>query len=94
MFEDTRTYCLDDPEIRDFGTSFRISIHRKPFETDPFGVVIPSNDAGNDVQHQSSASNEAEHDAKDASSASNEAQKEKMQVLLALCLKRTVSGPA
>ena len=30
------------PEIKDFGTSFRISLHRKPFETDPFGVVNPS----------------------------------------------------
>ena len=72
MFEDTRTYGMDDPEIRDFGTSVRISIHRKPFETDPFGVVIPSNDAGNDVQHQSSASNETEHDTQKTSSASNE----------------------
>ena len=53
--------------------------HRKPFETDPFGVVLPKNDA----EHQSSASNEAEHDAKGASSASNEAQKEKIRLLLA-----------
>ena len=70
VFEDARMYGLGDPEIKDFGTSFRVSMHRKPFETDPFGVVMPKNDA----EHQSSASNEAEHDAKEASSASNEAQ--------------------
>ncbi|MBQ6256192.1 MAG: hypothetical protein IJJ60_06340 [Clostridia bacterium] len=52
-------YGLGDPEIKDFGTSFPVSIHRKPFETDPFGVVMPKNE----VEHQSSASNEAEHDA-------------------------------
>lgn len=79
VFEDARMYGLGDPEIKDFGTSFRVSLHRKPFETDPFGVVIPKNDA----EHQSSASNEAEHDAPKASSASKEAQKEKIQVLLA-----------
>lgn len=42
VFEDARMYGLGDPEIKDFGTSFRVSLHRKPFETDPFGVVIPS----------------------------------------------------
>ena len=52
VFEDARMYGLGDPEIKDFGTSFRISLHRKPFETDSFGVVIPSKDAKNDVQHQ------------------------------------------
>jgi len=60
VFEDTRMYGLGDPEIKDFGTSFRISIHRKPFNTDPFGVVIPSREVKNEVQHQSSASNEAQ----------------------------------
>ncbi len=79
VFEDARMYGLGDPEIKDFGTSFRVSIHRKPFETDPFGVVMPKNEA----KHQSSASNEADHDAKEVSSASNEAQKEKIQLLLA-----------
>ena len=83
VFEDTRMYGLGDPEIKDFGTSFRISIHRKPFNIDPFGVVIPSREVKNEVQHQSSASNEAEHDAKVRSSASNEAQKQMIDTLLA-----------
>ena len=74
---------LGDPEIKDFGTSFRISLHRKPFETDPFGVVIPSKEAENEVQHQSSASNDAEHDAKETSSASPDAQKQAIDALLA-----------
>ncbi|MBR3106360.1 MAG: hypothetical protein IKH30_04130 [Clostridia bacterium] len=59
VFEDARMYGLGDPEIKDFGTSFRVSMHRKSFETDPFGVVMPKNEA----EHQSSASNEVEHDA-------------------------------
>lgn len=83
VFEDARMYGLGDPEVKDFGTSFRISLHRKPFETDPFGVVIPSKDAKNDVQHQSSASNDAEHDAKETSSASPDAQKQVKDALLA-----------
>lgn len=83
VFEDARMYGLGDPEIKDSGTSFRISLHRKPFETDPFGVVIPSKDAKNDAQHQSSASNEAERDAKETSSASPDAQKQAIDALLA-----------
>ena len=31
-----------EPELKDFGTSFRINISRKPFRTDPYGVVNPS----------------------------------------------------
>lgn len=59
-------YGLGDPEIKDFGTSFRVSMHRKPFETDPFGVVRPSetpienqkntlsvNESQNDTQNES-----------------------------------------
>ena len=66
VFEDARMYGLGDPEIKDFGTSFRVSIHRKPFETDPFGVVMPSktpienqkntlsvNDSQSDTQNES-----------------------------------------
>ena len=49
-------YGLGDPEIKDFGTSFPVSMHQKPFETDPFGVVMPKKDA----EHQCSASNDAQ----------------------------------
>lgn len=35
-------YGLKDPEIKDFGTSFRIILYRKPFETDPYGVINPA----------------------------------------------------
>ena len=83
VFEDARMFGLGDPEIKDFGTSFRVSLHRKPFETDPFGVVIPSKEAEHEVQHQSSASNDAEHDAKETSSASPDAQKQAIDALLA-----------
>ena len=46
-------------------------------------MVIPSKDAKNDVQHQSSASNEAEHDAKKTSSASSDVQNKAIDALLA-----------
>lgn len=83
VFEDTRMYGLGEPEIKDFGTSFRVSMFRRPFKTDQFGVIVPKNDAQRAVEHQSSASNVAEHDAKETSSASFEAQNETIASLLA-----------
>ena len=83
---EARLYGLDEPEIKDFGTSFRITIKRKKFETDPLGVVVPyaegivqpqssaSNDAEGIVQPQSSASNDAEGIVQPQSSASNDAE--------------------
>ena len=86
VFSEARLYGLDEPEIKDFGTSFRITIKRKKFETDPLGVVVPyaegivqpqssaSNDAEGIVQPQSSASNDAEGIVQPQSSASNDAE--------------------
>ena len=79
IFESIKAYGLGEPEIRDFGTSFRISVRRKPFETDAFGVVLPgtnrvSNEAENESKFQSSASDEAENEAKLQGSASDEAE--------------------
>ena len=42
IYEDAEAYGLGAPEIKDFGTSFRITLHRRPFETDPFGVKKPA----------------------------------------------------
>ena len=96
MFEDTRTYGLDDPEIRDFGTSFRISIHRKPFETDLFGAVIPStraienhnsvskhNESQSESLNDTQKTSETEHDTQKTSSASTDDQKKAKDALLA-----------
>ena len=41
VFQEVRSYGLGTPELKDFGTSFRISVFRKPFVTDSFGVVNP-----------------------------------------------------
>lgn len=41
VFQEVRSYGLGSPELKDFGTSFRISVFRKPFVTDSFGVVNP-----------------------------------------------------
>lgn len=78
---------MGEPEIKNFGTSFRISIKRRAFETDALGVVAPATNGK--VQPQSSASNDAElqssaskNDAKDENSASNDA-----ELFKKLCLK-------
>ena len=42
IFKEAAGYGLKEPELKDFGTSFRINIFRRPFETDPFGVVNPA----------------------------------------------------
>ena len=68
VFEDARLYGLGEPEIKDFGTSFRISIRRNAFKTDPFGVTAPASSekvqphisVSNDAELKSSASNDAE----------------------------------
>ncbi len=78
VFEDARLYGLGEPEIKDFGTSFRISIRRNAFKTDPFGVIAPASSekvqphisVSNDAELKSSASNDAEL----KSSASNDAE--------------------
>ncbi|WP_406043247.1 ATP-binding protein [Succinimonas sp.] len=41
IFQEAKSYGLKPPEIKDFGTSFRISLFRKPMETDVSGVVNP-----------------------------------------------------
>ena len=65
VFEDARMYGLGDPEIKDFGTSFRVSLHRKPFETDPFGVVNPSTrtiESQNSVSKRNESQSEPQND--------------------------------
>ena len=42
ILKEAAEYGLREPELKDFGTSFRIYIFRKPFEMDPFGVVNPA----------------------------------------------------
>ena len=73
VFEDARMYGLGDPEIKDFGTSFRISLHRKPFETDPFGVVNPS---ARTIESQSSVSKRNESQSEPQNDTQNESQNE------------------
>jgi len=42
ILKEAAEYGLRDPELKDFGTSFRITIFRKAFEAEPFGVVNPA----------------------------------------------------
>ena len=37
ILKEAAEYGLKEPELKDFGTSFRINIFRKPFETDLLG---------------------------------------------------------
>ena len=39
MFDDARLYGLREPEIKDFGTSFRISLKRRAFDAELFKVL-------------------------------------------------------
>ncbi len=71
IFDEARKYGLGTPELKDFGTSFRISISRKPFDTDQFGVVSPVYD--NDAKDKSSVSGSVSNDAELTGSASNQA---------------------
>ena len=73
VFEDARMYGLGDPEIKDFGTSFRISLHRKPFETDPFGVVNPS---ARTIESQNSVSKRNESQSETQNDTQNDTQSE------------------
>ena len=42
IIKEAREYGLKKPELKDFGTSFRINIFRKEAETDQYGVVKPA----------------------------------------------------
>ena len=42
IFKDAKDYGLAVPEIKNFGSSIRMNLYRKPFEIDSFGVVSPS----------------------------------------------------
>ena len=72
IFNEAKEYGLKEPEMKDFGTSFRISIYRKDAETDVYGVVGSATEK--EAEKDSSASKEAQLEAEDHSSASNDAQ--------------------
>ena len=73
IFEDAKLYGLRKPEIKDFGTSFRISIYRQSFETDPMRVANPIYSRKTDAEKSSLASNyEAKHQELSSIDAENE----------------------
>lgn len=41
ILRESRQYGLKDPEIVDYGSSFRISLYRKDFDFDNYGVIDP-----------------------------------------------------
>ena len=41
ILRESKEYGLKEPELKNMGISFRITMFRKPFETDEFGVVNP-----------------------------------------------------
>ncbi len=55
ILKEAAEYGLREPKLKDFGTSFRIDIFRKPFETDPFGVVNPA--TGSESQSATQSAN-------------------------------------
>lgn len=59
IYQEAKEYGLQEPELKDFGTSFRISIYRKAAETDVFGVVGPATDATNTATNSASGATNA-----------------------------------
>ena len=41
MFEETKAYGLQEPELQDMGSDFRINLYRKELATDFYGVIDP-----------------------------------------------------
>lgn len=41
MFEETKAYGLQEPELQDMGSDFRINLYRKELTTDFYGVIDP-----------------------------------------------------
>lgn len=41
MFEETKAYGLQGPELQDMGSDFRINLYRKELTTDFYGVIDP-----------------------------------------------------
>ena len=77
IFESIRAYGLGEPTIKDYGTSFRISVPRRAFATDEFGVVdFPGRKAENETRNEKKDSNEAENEAQQRIKVTNEAENE------------------
>ena len=83
ILRESRQYGLKDPEITDSGSDFRISLFRREFDFDRYGVVDPrkrefeaSNDTENgnrkETKDRFEASNEAGNTAKRILEAINE----------------------
>ena len=41
IFKDSEAYGLKEPSMEELGNSFRITMYRRPFETDSYGVKGP-----------------------------------------------------
>ena len=67
IFKEAKEYGLPEPELMDFGTSFRISIYRKDAETDVYGVV------GHATENATKNATESATDATDATDAPDNA---------------------
>lgn len=59
IYNDARIYGLDEPEIKDFGSSFRMIIYRRSFSTDLFGVMNPATDHATDATDETDATDHA-----------------------------------
>lgn len=63
IIKEAKEYGLKKPELKDFGTSFRISIFRKKAETDQYGVVGPETKHG--IDETKRETNETKHETKE-----------------------------
>ena len=73
IYNEAREYGLKEPELIDFGTSFRIAIYRKDVETDVYGIVEPANDATDAAANATNATDETNNATNNATNATDNA---------------------
>ena len=66
IIKEAKEYGLRSPELKDFGTSFRINIFRKEAETDQYGVVRP------ETKHETNDTDATKHDTNDTDATKHE----------------------
>ncbi|MBR1710118.1 MAG: putative DNA binding domain-containing protein [Clostridia bacterium] len=66
IYKEAKEYSLKEPELKDFGTSFRICIYRKEAETDVYGVVNHASDAANNATSVTDTATDATDNGTDA----------------------------
>ena len=84
IFKEAKEYGLREPELKDFGTSFRINIFRKEAETDVYGVLGPAaaTDAGQTATDEAKTATDEAKTATDATETATDIKFSKNELIL------------